>query len=228
MNHDGGPSHRNPKDKLKHEGDADLKSISILSLSILVALILSACGAGGAPAAPTVNPADLQGTISAAAFTVIAETQAAIPTATPVPPTATSTNTPLPTPTFLPVPSAVGTLPTASGGNSGGADPCINQTMPETLQGDAVRIRIDNSTKAKLSVSVYLNQAVPNGQCGYRSYTLDPGQSVVLNNLVEGCYTLWAWDPDPDNYFIVTNGTTCVDNSKNWTFGISTSSIKPG
>jgi hypothetical protein len=201
-----------------------MKRFSIPALFLM--LIVSACRA---EPAPTAAPIDFQGTVAAAAFTVIAETQAAIPTATPPPPTATVTDTPVPTNTLPPVlpPSGV-TFTPVPGGNSGGNDPCINQTMPETLKGDPIRMRIDNSTKATLSVSVYLNQAVPNGQCGYRSYSIDPGQNVVLNNLVEGCYTLWAWNPDPDGYFIVTNGTNCLNTSDSWVFDISTSSIKLG
>ena len=89
-------------------------------------------------------------------------------------------------------------------------------------------MRIDNSTKVAVSVSVNLNQTEPNGQCGYRSYSLDPGQIIVINDLVEGCYTLWAWNPDPDAYFIVTNGTSCIDTSDTWVFDISTGSIKLG
>jgi hypothetical protein len=51
----------------------------------------------------------------------------------------------------------------------------------------------------------------------------------VINNLVEGCYTIWAWNPDPDAYFIVTNGaSTCVDDSAPAVFDISTNSIKLG
>jgi hypothetical protein len=200
-----------------------MKCFSILTLVLMITLIISACGA---QATPTVNAIDIQGTVAAAAFTMVAETQAAIPTATPPPPTATFTDTPAPTNTPLPLPSSEITFTPVPNGNSGGGDPCINKPLPATLQGETVRIRINNSTKAALSVSVYLNQTGPQGECGYRSYTLDPGQFVVINDLVEGCYTLWAWNPNPDAYFIVTNGTSCIDNSNSWVFDISTSSIK--
>jgi hypothetical protein len=205
-----------------------VKSFFIPALCLMLVLMLSACRSRGAQASPTVNPADLQGTIAAAAFTIVAETSAAIPTATPLPPTATSTDTPAPTLTPLPLPSSAVTLTSAPGGNSSGTDPCINKTLPESLQGDPIRIRLNNSTRATLSLTVYLNQTGPQGVCGYRSYTLDPGQFIVLNDLVEGCYTLWAWNPDPDTYFIVTNGTNCLDTSDTWVFDISTSSIKLG
>jgi len=204
-----------------------MKRFFIPTLFLVVALLISGCG--GQPA-PTAAPIDFQGTVAAAAFTVIAETQAAIPTATPIPPTATFTNTPLPTLTSipLPLPSAGVTTTPGSSGNSGGADPCVNKTLPNTLQGDPIRIRLNNSTKAKLSVTVYLNQTGPQSVCGYRSYSIDPQQSLVLNDLVEGCYTIWAWNPDPATYFIATNGTNCLDVSDSWVFDISTSSIKLG
>lgn len=202
-----------------------MKHYSVLTLVLMIMLLVSGCGT---QAAPTASPVDFQGTVAAAAFTVIAETQAAIPTATPIPPTATSTNTPIPTNTIPPLTSLPGTLTPVPGGNSGGEDPCINKTLPESLQGDPIRMRLNNSTKAKVSATVYLNQTGPQGVCGYRSYSIDPGQFIVLNDLVEGCYTLWAWNPDPDSYFIVTNGTSCLDDSDTWVFNISTNSLRLG
>lgn len=202
-----------------------MKRFSILTLVLILTLTVSSCGARATPV-PTVNPVDLQSTAAAVAITMIAETQAAIPTATPVPPTATSTDTPAATVTVPPLPSLGATFTADPGENSGGADPCINKTLPPTLKGDPVKMRVDNSTKVTLSVTVYLNQAGPQGECGYRSYTLEPGQNVVINNLIEGCYTLWAWNPIPEDYFIVTNGTSClVDNADTWVFNISTGSI---
>ena len=202
-----------------------MKRFSILTLILVIPLVISACGL---QATPTVEAIDIQGTVAAAASTMIAETIAAIPTATSPPPTATLTDTPVPTDTFLPPPSSAGTLTPGPNGNPGGEDPCIHQTLPQTLHGETIRMRIDNSTKARVSVSVYLNQTTPQGVCGYRTYTLDPGQFIVINDLVEGCYTLWAWNPIPEDYFIVTNGTSCLDNSNNWLFDISTTSIKLG
>jgi hypothetical protein len=203
-----------------------MKNFSILTLFLTITLIISACGAGGTQAAPTLNAVDIQNTVIAAALTVVAETQAAIPTATPHPPTETFTNTPAVTSTFPPLPTLDGTFTSVSSGNSGGDDPCINKVLPASLEGEMIRMRVDNSTRAAVSVSVYLQQATPQGECGYRSYTLEPGQFVVINDLIEGCYTLWAWNPDPDNYFIVTNGTSCINSSEPWAFDISTSSIK--
>ena len=202
-----------------------MKCFSILTLVLTSTLIISACGAQAIPT-PTVNAVDVQSSAAAVAFTMVAETQAALPTATPPPPTATSTDTPAPTDTLPPLPPSEMTLTPDPNDNSGGGDPCVNKVMPTSLPGETVKIRLNNSTKATLAVSVYLNQTTPQGTCGYRTYTIAPQEALVINDLVEGCYTLWAWNPDPEGYFIVTNGTTCMDNSVNWVFDISTSSIK--
>jgi len=204
-----------------------MKCFSILTLVLMITLSASACGARGAQATPTNNAVDIQSTAAVVAFTIVAETQAAIPTATPPTPTETFTNTPAPTDTPLPLPSSGVTLTPVPNGNSGGGDPCVDKVLPAVLQGETVKIRLNNSTKAALAISVYLNQTVPQSVCGYRTYNLDPGQSVVINDLVEGCFTLWAWNPDPKDYFIVTNGaSSCLDNSETWVFDISTSSIR--
>jgi hypothetical protein len=200
-----------------------MQPVSRFTLLLIMTLILSACGA---KATPTVNAVDIQSTAAVVAFTMVAETEAAIPTATPPPPTETFTNTPAPTDTFLPLPPAGVTFTPVPNGNTGGGDPCVNKVLPASLQGEPVKIRINNSTKAALRISVYLNQTVPQSECGYRAYNLDQGQALVINDLVEGCYTLWAWNPDPKAYFIVTNGTDCLDTSNTWVFDISTGSIK--
>jgi hypothetical protein len=203
-----------------------MKCFSILTPLLMSALIISACGAEATPT-PTLDVFGLQSTAAAVALTMIAETQAAIPTATPIPPTETSTNTPLPTPTVPPLPGAGLTFTPIPNSNSSAGDPCINAVLPATLVGTPVKIRINNSTKAALSFTIYLNQTTPGGKCGYRAYTIDPGQALVLNDLVEGCFTLWAWNPDPKEYFIVTNGSNCLDTSYDtWVFDISTSTIK--
>ena len=192
---------------------------------LMVTLLISACGAQATPI-PTVNPVDIQSTMAAAAFTMVAETQAAIPTATPIPPTETPTNTPLPTNTVPPLPASGVTLTPATGGDSGAGDPCINEVMPTALPGKTIKVRVNNSTKAALTFSIYLNQTTPQGECGYRTYTIPAEQPLVMNDLVEGCYTLWAWNPIPEEYFIVTNGTNCLNSTDNWVFDISTGNIR--
>jgi hypothetical protein len=110
--------------------------------------------------------------------------------------------------------------------NPNASDPCVNQVLPATLTGQPIRIRIDNPTKAAINLTVYLQSGNPQGVCGYRGYTIAPGDSLVISDLVEGCYSLWAWNPDPKNYFMVTNGTSCLNSSQNWTFDITPGAIR--
>ena len=188
---------------------------------------ISACGAGGStPSTPTLNAVQVQDTVIAAAFTLVAETQAAIPTATPLPPTATFTNTPPATNTVPALPTLDATFTSVPSGNSGADDPCINQPLPAELQGETVSLRIHNSTEATLALSVYLNQTTPQIVCGYRTYTIEPEQTLPINDLVEGCFTIWAWNPDQENYFIVTNGaSSCITRFETAVFDISTRRI---
>ena len=199
-----------------------MKRFSILTLMLAIALILSACGARVTPP-PTISVVDMQSTVAAVALTMVAGTQAAIPTVTFIPPTETPTNTPPPTNTFIPLSS----LTAAATEKPGNADACENQVLSDALEGNKVKIRINNSTKFAVNVSVYLNRTVPPAVCGYRAYVVEPGNALVINDMVEGCFTIWAWNPDPKTYFMVTNGAaSCIDGSYPVAFDVSTRDIK--
>src|SRR5262245_50092495 len=81
------------------QGAVHMKSLSILTRvlvqSLVQALMIPLIVACGAQATPTVNSAEVENTMVSEIVTMLAETHAAIPTATP-PPTATVTNTPTP------------------------------------------------------------------------------------------------------------------------------------
>jgi hypothetical protein len=206
-----------------------MKHFSILTQTLVTILIISACGAATTPqATPTINLTDLQSTAFAAASTLVAETQSAAPSATLPPPTATADLPPIPTlgPTLTPLPAGAVVFTPTLVVNASPTDPCVNQVLPASLPGQTIKIRIDNPTKATIMVSVNLQSGNPQGVCGYRGYSLAAGQSLVITDLVEGCYSIWAWNPDPKNYFMVTNGTSCLNNSNSWTFDVSTNSIK--
>lgn len=198
-----------------------MKYFSILTPVLVITLLISACAAKATPP-PAISAVDMQLTSAAVALTMFAETQAAVPTATPQP-TETITNTPAPTNTFIPVSS----LTAAATENPGNADPCEDKVLPPVLEGKTVKLRINNSTKASVNVSVYLNRTIPPAVCGYRAYTLEPGNSLVINDMVEGCFTIWAWNPDPEGYFMVTNGAaSCIDSSYPVAFDVSTRDIR--
>ncbi len=64
----------------------DTRKITTTILVAILVLFLDACGA---KPSPTVSAMDIADTAQAVVFTMIAETQTALPTATPLPPTAT-------------------------------------------------------------------------------------------------------------------------------------------
>lgn len=154
-----------------------------LIIGVVLSLLISACGA---QATPTVDPIDIQHTAEAAAFTMVAETQQAIPTATPLPPTEAPTLTPLPSLTPLasvtldalnttPVGLTItpqANIPTFTPQSSGsGQDPC-NQALP-AWEGPSATLMIVNETKPQGSLVLSLYVVTELGQCGYLYVTGD-------------------------------------------------------
>src|SRR5215213_9276453 len=76
---------------------------NILIIGVVFILLASACAPQGTP---TADPVDVQHTAEAAALTMVAETQAAVPTSTPIPPTETAAPTLPPSSTPLPLPTS--------------------------------------------------------------------------------------------------------------------------
>lgn len=185
---------------------------------VIAALLLSACGA---EPEPTMSPADVQATAMAAAMTMVAETQAAVPTATPLPPTEPPTATPFPTNTVPPLSletptpatlaqtQAIGVLPTntSAPASSGSNDPC---NKPLTgYAGESANLKIANNTKPKgpLTISLYVNTLM--GECGYLSSRFQTSGSMTVPL---GHYTAWA----------------IVDSTKPFTAGTTFSIMSPG
>ena len=158
-----------------------------MTLGVVFMLLAGAC----APrAAPTADPLDVQHTAEAAAFTMVAQTQQAAPTATRVPPT----NTPDPSPTSLPtssplplptsgtaqlLPTAAATTSTAlsasftpgappaqpTAGSGNGTDVC-NQPLT-SWQGPTANFTIANQTDPQGTIVLSMYVETDLGQCGY-------------------------------------------------------------
>jgi hypothetical protein len=199
-----------------------MKRLFTFAVVAIIATIVSACGA---PAAPTANPADIQSTAVAAAMTMVAQTQAAIPTATPLPPTETPTQTLAVTDTPLPSPTLAVTLaPTLAPTSTPGGDPCANRQL-SPQNGRETKIRVWNTTNVAVTVSMYLNETAAHGECGWRSFNLAKNNDIVFSDLVQGCYDLFAWSDDPKGRFR-SGGGGCINNSDKWTFEVNTATIK--
>jgi hypothetical protein len=200
-----------------------MKQLPLITVLAAFTMIISACGA---PAAPTVNPVEVQNTAVAAALTMVAETQAAVPTMTPLPPTALPTETSLPTLTPLPLPTLGATLPaTVAPATAGsGVDPCANRQL-SPKKGRETTIRVVNGTRVTITVSMYLNETEGAGECGWRSFNLSRNNDIVFTDLVQGCYNLWAWSDDPKGRFR-SSGGGCINNPDKWTFEVTDAVIK--
>lgn len=189
---------------------------ALLTFSFVV-FLLAACGS---PSEPTMTAADVQGTAVAAAWTMVAETQAAIPTNTPIPPTPLPSATPLPTntvqaaldlPTLAPTQS-IAVQPSPTTQSSG--DDC-NHLLDANAPGPTFPLKIINETKAQVNISLYLEKTAF-GECGYRGYQLDPKGSTVVT-FPQGTFYGYAWVNDPKTPSTASGGPWTANNTDKWT-----------
>jgi len=141
------------------------------SMAVL-SLLINACGAQ--PSEPTISADDIQSTSIAAAFTIVAETQAAIPTNTQIPPTdiplptLTPTDTPIPSPTIDPTLSTSTLAPTAIVEASNTDDPCNQPLLSWQGPSTSIALAYDYSPQSKDdSVVVSLWVMTDLGECGF-------------------------------------------------------------
>jgi len=152
-------------------------------LTILFGLIVVAVSACGPAPEPTLSAADIGNTAVAAAWTEVFMTQAAMPTATPIPPTVTPlpTNTLFPTlPPLLPT-SAPPTLPVATA-----IDPC-NDVPPIEPKGTTVQVKFVNKTEGTVSLSFGLVKENAKGECGTYNFYI-PRYDEPVVTVLAGCY----------------------------------------
>jgi hypothetical protein len=196
-------------------GEKMLKKILLI---LALTLLITAC----APqAAPTMAAADVQGTAVAAAWTMVASTQAAIPTNTPPPPTETASPTPLPTFTQQPLqqPLLVPTLPqlvmptaaiVAPAAQSSDPNNCL-KPLNVAEAGPSKNTRLENQNNSTLNISLNLTKPNTFGQCGSLSYTIDKGATRTVQ-IPSGYWWAYAWVLDPaseaSGSFVVGSGTS--------------------
>ena len=204
---------------------------NVLIAGLVFILFASAC----APqATPTANPLDIQHTAEAAAFTMVAETQQAAPTATSIPPTDLPSPTIPPTVTPLPLPtsgtpqgavSAPTGLPTftaqspqSNSGSSGDTQDNCNQPLT-SWQGPTANFNIANQTKPQGTIVLSMYVVSDFGQCGYLIITGDSFSGPI------GQYTAGAFITGKQNFkafggFRITEG--------NWKIVVKNDSITAG
>lgn len=157
----------------------------ILPVLITLAVFTTACGPQGTP---TMAPVDVQNTAMAAAWTMVAATQQAIPTATPLPPTETPSPTPLPTFTPLPLSTQPQFIPTSTKAATGDCLGPIN--IGEA--GPTTPVRIENVSGGAITISINLWTKNAFGQCGALSYSMGKNEKKIVN-LPKGSWWAYAW-----------------------------------
>ena len=186
---------------------------NLIYLLLASIFLLTACGP---EPEPTMSPEDVQGTAVAAAWTIVAETQAAIPTNTPVPPTEPPSPTPLPTNTVAPLELPTQALqPTATTASS--VNEC-DKFLTTSAAGPTAPILLVNETKAPMNVSLYLEKTVF-GECGYRGYTVPKNGSVRIE-FPQGVIYGYAWILEPINT-TVSGGPWRPNNTDKWVIEIN-------
>ena len=139
---------------------------TIVIYAMLLAVLISACGA---PATPTIDGLSVQNTSVAAAFTLVAQTQAALPTNTVIPPTEIPTQTPLPTDTPVPSPTVIlqpTDLPTFTPQPAtSGTSPCNKPLL--SWQGPSASFTLVNETKPQGKILLMMSVVTKTGECGY-------------------------------------------------------------
>jgi hypothetical protein len=191
----------------------------------IAALVLTACGP---TPEPTMSPADVQGTAMAAAMTMVAETQAAIPTATPIPPTEPPTATPFPTNTVPPLSLETPTLAqgvsvfptntTVPASASGSNDPC-NQPLT-SWGGESAKLTLKNNTKPQgvVTASLFFNASF--GECGYISAQFSGSTTLTVP---VGTFSAGAFVDGPKDFKIFGGGT--ITRPGNYTLWFENESI---
>jgi hypothetical protein len=159
----------------------------LTTFSLFAILFLSACG--GAEATPDLSAEDISNTAVAEAFAILTLTQAAMPAATPVPPTATfaPTNTSLPTIEVL-----IPTLPPATLAVAATATPECNQIPALEPKGTLTTVEIKNESQGTANFAFGMNSPNDKGECYTYSFTLGRGD-VTTAKVLAGCYWGYAW-----------------------------------
>jgi hypothetical protein len=181
-------------------------------ISILAITLLTACGL--APK-PTLSVTDIQNTAFPIVMTQYAQTKAAMPTATPIPPTDTQAPT-LEVSTLAPV-----SLPTIPFGSSvpgqvfnPNASPTPDCSVPPPPKPKGTTVKINLVNKSGGPVSLYLGMFNPNdqGECVEYHFNLRDRETQLVT-ILSACYWGYGYQTSskpstPGTHYICLNDTT--------------------
>ena len=151
---------------------------------LLVLLLSGSLAACRADAPPTLTAADIAATAMEIAWTQVALTEAARPSATPLPPTLTPAVTPTLFPTLAvllsPVPPGTPTL-----------DLC-SQPAPSEPLGKTTHVTFVNKSGGQVNLAFGMESPNDKGECGTYSFSLSVYERPTASVLT-GCYWAYGW-----------------------------------
>jgi hypothetical protein len=161
-------------------------------------------------------------------MTMVAETQAAIPTATPVPPTNTPEPTFTATNTVAPLDVStqsleIATQPVAVQATATTSANDCDKPLASAPAGPHSPIKIINQTKAAVNVSLWVDKT-DFGECGYRGYSIPKNNSISIQ-FPQGNIYGYAWILEPVNG-TVSGGPWRPNNTDKWEIYITESGMK--
>ncbi len=197
----------------------------VLFILGLVSLVLASCSGGG-ESPPIISAEDVEQTALADARTMVAGTQAAMPTNTPIPTETTVPPSPVPTETLIPspvvpLPTNIQSTPTGfasqpsptSAASTGGCYPMQEWGV------DSAKINVYNQTKGVVTISV--NVTLANGECGSFSLRFEKANSMTVP---VGCAWVWAWVDGKEDF---THSTSfCMDVPRNYNLTVTNDGIR--
>lgn len=163
-----------------------MKQKIFTTISILMILLISACGGSEEP---TLSAEDQANTAVAEAWIIITQTQAALPTSTPIPPT----NTPEPTFTFVPTIPILATIAPAETVAVAPTQSECDQVPPAEPQGTQVNVSFANQSDGQVSLAFGMNSPNDKKECVTYSFSMGSGGGILEARVLAGCYWGYAW-----------------------------------
>ncbi|MBT3711768.1 MAG: hypothetical protein HOG15_00270 [Anaerolineae bacterium] len=199
----------------------------LVFILVTLSFLLAACGGTAEETPPPLTGNDVQATAISMAWTMAAETMAAIPTSTftAVPPTATYTPVFTATPIFSPTPLFTSTPLATATTDKDRCDQVLSGIAAATA-----KLRIVNQTTNSVSVSLYLAPNNAENQCGYipvYGTPLSKNAETSVQVPYPGGYTyyVFAW-ASGDTNFSLSGGPFTINNPDKWEIYIRDNLIK--